>query len=149
MMWGGIRRDGRTALVIIETPPGLTADRYVEEVLEPHVLSQREEIGEGFILQQDNARPHIAQVTREFLQAEGIEVLVWPANSPDLNPIEHLWDELKRRVNKRNNRNLQELRQAIIEEWHNIPQDLINKIIKSMRRRCQAVLAANGGATRY
>ena len=81
----------------------------------------------------------------------GIEILEWPANSPDLNVIEHLWDELIRRVQKRPRQpqTLRELREALLEEWNHIPQDVIRKLVESMRDRCEAVIAANGGVTRY
>jgi transposase len=83
-----------------------------------------------------------------FLNDNHLRTLPWPALSPDLSPIEHLWDELGRRV--RNGLNppetLDELRRALIQEWNNIPQAFI---IGSMRRRCQAVINARGGHTRY
>ena len=86
-----------------------------------------------------------------FLNDNHIRTLPWPALSPDLNPIEHLWDELGRRV--RNGLNppetLDELRRALIQEWNNIPQTCIRNLIGSMRRRCQAVTNARGGHTRY
>ena len=56
---------------------------------------------QGVILQHDNARPHTARITTQFLAQNGVNVLEWPAVSPDQNPIEHMWDELGRRV--RNN----------------------------------------------
>ena len=78
----------------------------------------------------------------DFLNDNHIRTLPWPALSPDLNPIEHLWDEFGRRV--RNGLNppetLDELRRALIQEWNNIPQAFIRNLIGPMRRRCQAVI---------
>ena len=73
------------------------------------------------------------------------------SKSPALNPIEHLWDNLDRRVRRRLNppNNVNVLRAALLEEWNNIPQGDINKLVLSMRRRCQAVSIAHGGHTRY
>jgi transposase len=86
-----------------------------------------------------------------FLNDNHLRTLPWPALSPDLSPIEHLWDELGRRV--RNGLNppetLDELRRALIQEWNNIPQSFIKILIGSMRRRCQSVINARGGHTRY
>lgn len=102
-------------------------------------------------LQQDNARPHAARFTQDFLQAQGVDVLPWPAYSPDLSPIEHLWDHLDRRVRSRDPppQTLPALRQALQEEWDNFPQAKIRRLISSMRRRCMAVSEARGGHTRY
>ncbi len=72
------------------------------------------------MLQHDNARPHVARICTQFLEAENIPVLAWPAYSPDMSPIEHIWDALDQRVPV--SANIQQLRTAIEEEWTNIPQ---------------------------
>ncbi len=95
--------------------------------------------------------PHVARICTQFLEAENIPVLAWPAYSPDMSPIEHVWDALDRRIRQRVPvpANIQQLRTAIKEEWTNIPQATINNLINSMRRRCVALREANGGHTRY
>uniref|UniRef100_A0A667XUS2 Tc1-like transposase DDE domain-containing protein n=1 Tax=Myripristis murdjan TaxID=586833 RepID=A0A667XUS2_9TELE len=75
----------------------------------------------------------------------------WPALSPDLNPIENLWDQLSRRVEARSSvpQNLNVLRAALQEEWDAMPQQTISRLVNSMRRRCQAVIDAQGHMTSY
>uniref|UniRef100_A0A3Q1CFB6 Tc1-like transposase DDE domain-containing protein n=1 Tax=Amphiprion ocellaris TaxID=80972 RepID=A0A3Q1CFB6_AMPOC len=77
--------------------------------------------------------------------------MVWSAMSPDLSPREHVWDQLKQRLDARTPppRDLPELHVALVEEWNALPQNNIMRLVRSMRRRCQAVIAANGGNTRY
>ncbi|KAK7094275.1 hypothetical protein V1264_007918 [Littorina saxatilis] len=77
--------------------------------------------------------------------------MAWPALSLDLNPIEHFWDQLQRELNqiRPGPRTTAKLRQALIQAWGNIPRDAINRLINSMRRRCQAVINVNGGHTPY
>uniref|UniRef100_A0A8C4ED23 Tc1-like transposase DDE domain-containing protein n=1 Tax=Dicentrarchus labrax TaxID=13489 RepID=A0A8C4ED23_DICLA len=72
-----------------------------------------------------------------------VERMEWPASSPDLNPIEHLWDQLRRAVRARvtNTTTLADLRQMLVEEWDAIPQQCVTRLVTSMRRRCQAVVA--------
>ena len=108
---------------------------------EPHVTT----------FMQDNATPHTALAVTAHLANLGIPVLPWPAKSPDLNPIEHLWDELERKLRDRPvlPRNLAELRIALTEEWNAIPMARIVRLVNSMRGRCQAIENARGGHTRY
>uniref|UniRef100_A0A3P8S0B0 Tc1-like transposase DDE domain-containing protein n=1 Tax=Amphiprion percula TaxID=161767 RepID=A0A3P8S0B0_AMPPE len=79
------------------------------------------------------------------LREVGVPHMVWPAMSPDLNPIEHVWDQLKQRLDARTPppHDLAELRVALVEEWNALPQNNIMRLVRSMRRRCQAVIAAN------
>ena len=99
----------------------------------------------------DNARPHSARHTTQFLNQNGVHVLPWPSMSPDMNPIEHLWDELDRRVRSRPEAptTRQELFNALQVEWDAMPQQLIRRLVDSMPQRCQELVAANGGHTHY
>ena len=75
----------------------------------------------------------------------------WPAVSPDMNCIKHMWDELGRRLRKRLNQpnNVAELGRALQEEWRNIPMATVRRLVRSMRRRLQTVIQNNGGHCRY
>lgn len=88
MVWGGISLDERTDLVVI--PGRLYAAGYVNMILAEHVVPAAFGIGLNFVLMQDNARPHTAAVTINFIQQLQIHVVDWPAFSPDLNLIEHV-----------------------------------------------------------
>lgn len=157
MVWGGISMNGRTELVFIDmvrqngNRGGLTAHRYITEILEDHVVPYMGFIGENFTLMQDNARPHAAAQVQHYCEEVGIRTMNWPARSPDLNPIEHVWDNLKRAVYARNPSptTVAALRTALSEEWDNIPQDLLKTLIKSMRNRLESVIRARGGNTPY
>ena len=140
----------RTDLIVI-AGGSLTGVRYRDEVLRPVVVPIARAIGQNFILMQDNARAHIARVAMDFLENEGIETMPWPARSPDLNPIEHAWDMLGRQVAlwQQAPNNVQSLIDALIEEWMNIPQDSLCRLIQSMPRRCEECIRARGGHTSY
>ena len=97
MVWGGISLGGRTALHVLARG-SLTAIRYRDEILRPLVRPYAGAVGPGFLLMQDNARPHVAGVWQQFLQEEGIDAMDWPVRSPDLNPMEHIWDIMSRSV---------------------------------------------------
>ncbi len=98
----------------------------------------------------DNAHTHRARIIWNFLQAHGVEQMQWPAVSPDLNPIENLWDQLGRAARKRvtSATSLAQLQQILIQEWNAIPQDRVRRLVSSLRR-CQTVVGAYGDSTRY
>uniref|UniRef100_A0A665T358 Tc1-like transposase DDE domain-containing protein n=1 Tax=Echeneis naucrates TaxID=173247 RepID=A0A665T358_ECHNA len=85
----------------------------------------------------DNAPPHRARIVTARLQEVGVPHMVWPAMSPDLNPIEHVWDQLKQRLDDRTPppHDLAELHVALMEEWNALPQNNIMRLVRSMRRR--------------
>ncbi|CAF4872595.1 unnamed protein product [Pieris macdunnoughi] len=147
MVWGGVSLDERTDLVVV--PGRLCPQTYIENVLEDHVWPAAYGMGPDFLLMQDNARPHTAAITSDYLRQQEIRVMEWPSMSRDLNPIEHIWDLLDRRTRKRPiaPQTLQQLTEALIEERERIPQEDIRRIIRSMPRRCQAVIRAHGGHT--
>lgn len=150
MVWGGIHLGGRTELVVVDGG-ALTADRYIQEILHEHVVPLGVNMGENFLLMHDNARPHVARRVNNYLNQVGIPTMDWPACSPDLNPIEHVWDMLGRRLRSKIPavQNLEEVRTALLEIWENLPQELVDNLIRSMGRRMAAVRRARGGNTRY
>lgn len=148
MVWGAIRFGWKSPLLIIDG--NLTANRYMNTVLGAEVVPYVQQ-NNGAIFMHDNARPHVAQVCQDYLRDNNVQVLDWPPYSPDMNPIEHLWDHLDRKVRARHPppQNHVQLRQALIEEWHRYPQFQVNRLIMSMPRRIRALRQANGGHTRY
>jgi transposase len=96
MVWAGIFHGGRTQLKIVQGT--LDAVKYREDILDPTVLSFLQQRNFDHVFQHDNARSHVARVCQDFLNQNPIRVLPWPALSPDMSPIEYLWDELGRRV---------------------------------------------------
>ncbi|GFV48815.1 transposable element Tcb2 transposase [Trichonephila clavipes] len=87
----------------------------------------------------------------ELLESEDITRMDWPAYSPDLNPIEHVWDALGRRIAARlhHPENTQQLKQMLIEEWALLPQEMLHQLVLSLWRRCEATIAVRGGHIPY
>ena len=97
LVWGTINFMGRSDLVQIEGR--LNAQRYVGETLLPHNLPLL--AVPGSIFQQDNTQLHVAQLTTQLLMNNNVQTILWPSMSSDMNPTEHLWDELNRQVRQR------------------------------------------------
>lgn len=150
-VWGLIGWDGVGPLRIIEGT--LTSAKYVDDII--FDISANLVLNQGgrqvrAIFQQDLAPAHSALHTRQFLQSQGVTQLDWPGNSPDLNPIEHVWAHVSRRVRARGRpRNKAELVEWVSAEWDVTPLDFVRGLIRSMNRRLLAVIAQNGDYTHY
>ncbi|GFX27294.1 transposable element Tc1 transposase [Trichonephila clavipes] len=129
----------------------MTGRIYRDVILQQHVHLFLGAIGAKFLFMDDHARPPRANIVDECLQSEDITRMDWLAYSPDLNPIEHVWDMLGRRIVARQPplTCLLELRRALLDEWCNIPQDQIDNLILSIPRRCKACIALSESHTPY
>ncbi|GFW92904.1 transposable element Tcb2 transposase [Trichonephila clavipes] len=133
MVWAGIMINGRTRPHVVANGT-MTGQRYIDEVLLPHVRLFRGAVGDKFVFMDDNATCHRTLAVQDCLDSEGIQRLVWPARSPDLNPIENVWDALGRQVAGRNYppTNNNTLIRALTEEWDKLPQKLLDNVVQSM-----------------
>ncbi|GFV33673.1 transposable element Tc1 transposase [Trichonephila clavipes] len=142
MVWGTITYDSRSTLIVMRGT--LTGQRYVDDIIQPHVGSFLNGLT-GEIFHEDNARPHTARVAQDILRH--FQTLPWPARSPYLFPVEHMWDQLKRQMTSCHT--VHNLELAVYDLWAHLPQDNIRCLINSIADRVAACIAAGGGPTRF
>jgi hypothetical protein len=159
MMWGSIWLGGRSDILLMDRDDdaprgGYTTWSYLQ-ILEEGLLSYYQP---GTFFQQDNAKIHVSRVAQQWFEDHGIWVIDWPAHSPDMNPIEHVWKAMKGILHrlhpeihllKSNQADINQLKVWIHEAWWAIPQELINTLILSMPNRLAALRKAKGWYTKY
>ena len=127
----------------------MNSDKYIN-VLQRRLLPFINDVGPDVIYQQDGAPCHTSRKSMNWLKEHNIEVLDWPGNSPDLNPIENLWFIMKRKVEKLGPKTKEELISAVIRVWnHDLDDSLLKRLVCSMPKRINAVIKAKGNVTKY
>lgn len=148
MVWGCMAASGAGQLVFIDDI--MNKDIYLNILrrnLKPSV--RQLQLPERYYFQQDNDPKHTAHIVQEWLHLNVPNQLHTPPQSPDLNPIEHLWDEMGRQLSKEAVTSKTMLKQKILQLWTSMSSDITNKLVESMPRRLQAVIAAKGYPTSY
>lgn len=148
MIWGCFSAAGVGNIEIIE---GRMNGEHYRQILEKNLFPsvQALNLTPAWIFQQDNDPKHTAKLTQNWFRNNGVDVLKWPSQSPDLNPIENLWKQLKIQIHKREPTNLTQLRDICLEEWKKIAPNTCKKFVGDYSKRLHAVICNKGYATKY
>lgn len=148
MVWGCMAASGVGQLVFVE---GIMKKEGYLKILQNNVRQSAEKLGirDTFKFYQDNDPKHAARVCQEWALYNLPKVLHPPAQSPDFNVIENLWDHLDQKVHERPVSSVTELRRRLVDEWEKITPEYCRTLVSSMSRRLQAAIDANGGPTKY
>lgn len=147
MIWGCFSWYGVGPLYKIDGI--LDADGYVSIMQNVMLPYAEEEMPLRWVYMQDNDPKHASRKAKKWFADNNIRLLVWPAQSPDLNPIEHLWGDIKKAVSAAKPQNNKQLWEVCQEAWKSIPITRCRHLVESMPRRCAAVIANRGQATKY
>lgn len=147
MVWGMISSKGVGPIVRLF---GTVNAEIYKQLLQQHVIGSLDLVSnQPSIFMQDNAPCHKAKKVMSYLEDEGVEVMDWPAQSPDLNPIENVWKIIGERAQTRNPQNQNHLWDLLKEEWEKITPNFCKKLIQSCSQRCNEVIKNKGMFTKY
>lgn len=154
MAWACMAASGTGSMVFIDE---ITDDHssimnstvYINILRANISTNARKLIGRRFWLQQDNDPKHKSKATTDFLKQQKWKILEWPSQSPDLNPIEHMFHILKTKMADTCPANKAELKRVTIDAWNSINESTCKTLVHSMQRRLTAVIANKGYATKY
>jgi transposase len=147
-IWGCFSAHGVGRLYMVN---GILDQYQFNNILERQMIpSAKKLFPDGdFIFQQDNDPKHRADINQHYLADENIQLLDWPSQSPDLNPIENLWSIIDKNIKNRNPTDEIELFNIIKTSWESLTVDLLSRLVDSMPARCEAVIQNNGMPTKY
>lgn len=147
MLWGAMSSRGVGPLHKIEgNMDKFQYARILNDTMMPYA---DENMPVTWIFQQDNDPKHTAHYVKQWFLNNSVTVLGWPSCSPDLNPIENLWQVVKTKVSSLKISNFDNLYTETKKAWEDIPSSVCENLVSSMPRRCQAVIDNNGFATKY
>ncbi len=148
MLWGCFSSNGTGNLIRVQGT--MKKEDYIG-ILENNVKASAEklQLGENWKYQQDNDMKHTTKVVKKWFGDNNVNVLEWPSQSPDLNPIENLWQVLKSRVMARKPTNLTQLEVFAKEEWAKIPRETCRNLVDRYKNRLEAVIKNKGYAIDY
>ncbi|KAK3525824.1 hypothetical protein QTP70_010312 [Hemibagrus guttatus] len=148
MLWGCFSAKGPERLIRVKER--MNGAMY-REILSKNLLPSARalKMRRGWVFQHDNDPKHTARATKEWLHKKHFKVLEWPSQSPDLNPIENLWRELKIRVAQRQPQNITALEEICMEEWAKLPATVCKNLVVTYRKRLTSVIANKGYITKY
>lgn len=147
MIWGGISSHYKTELIIWKEGETMDAKSYMTDVFDRIKLDDGMNLAypDGWVLQQDNAKPHTAEVVKEYFDGKGWDILPWSAHSPDLNIIEQVWGWMKRRIEELNPQTIEDLETIIIAVWESVTFEHIRNLVNSILKRLAFVRREHGG----
>lgn len=149
MVWGCMAASGVGNLTVING--NMNKEMYLD-ILRGNLAESVRNLGlqqNQWVFQQDNDPKHTAHIVREWLLYNTPRQLHSPPQSPDLNPIEHVWDYIEKQLHKYDITSKRSLEQAIMAEWGKVPITFTEKVVLLMPNRLKAVIEAKGGPTRY
>lgn len=148
MVWGCFAASGPGRITVIN---GKMNSKMYQDILQENLRPSvhQLELKRGWVMQQDNDPKHTSKSTKEWIKQKKLRLLEWPSQSPDLNPIEMLWHDLKRAIHTTHSKNTAELKQFCTGEWFTVPPVRCAGLICNYRKCLVEVIAAKLGSTSY
>lgn len=148
MVWGAFSGNkGRGGLFFLPKNVTMKSDNYID-VLRDHMVKFWE-IHDCNFFMHDGAPAHRSKAVKKFLEDNHINVLEWPGNSPDLNPIENAWNKVKNTLQKERPSSIPDLKEALKKQWISMDLEYFATLATSMPRRIERVIKMKGNMTKY
>ena len=150
IVWGCFSMEGIGTLFRLRcTMDAVYYQEIPESALIPHLEPMRAFYDGEVVFQQDNDPKHTAKSTKQWFVERDIEPMTWPSQSPDLNPIEQIWNKMEANMMTRRPTTMDQLWQTIQEIWKEFSPDDCRRLISTMKRRCRDVIKSSGGPTKW